>query len=146
MKAGMTFTIEPAISQGTRSCLILEDGWTAITEDGSRAAQFESTVLITDTGVEILTEWDGKQIIITYTKLHRITFVIIVQKNPRILPKKENIKIISRIWYNLLHWPSIYGLGTTYLIHGLRSAYFTKGFWMDKKNRIHNTIRSNTIM
>jgi len=55
MEAGMTFTIEPAITQGTRSCVILEDGWTAVTEDGSRAAQFESTVLITDTGVETLT-------------------------------------------------------------------------------------------
>ena len=56
MEAGMTFTIEPAISQGTRSCVILEDGWTAVTEDGSRAAQFESTVLITENGVEILTD------------------------------------------------------------------------------------------
>ena len=40
----MTFTIEPAFSQGTRSRVILEDGWRAITEDGSRAAQFESTI------------------------------------------------------------------------------------------------------
>lgn len=55
MEAGMTFTIEPAISQGGQKCVILEDGWTAITEDGSRSAQFEHTVLITDNGVDILT-------------------------------------------------------------------------------------------
>lgn len=55
MEPGNTFTIEPAISQGTHECIILEDGWTAITADGSRSAQFEHTVLITDNGVEVLT-------------------------------------------------------------------------------------------
>ena len=55
MEPGQTFTIEPAISQGTEQCIILDDGWTAVTADGSRAAQFEHTVLITDNGVEILT-------------------------------------------------------------------------------------------
>ena len=56
MEAGMTFTIEPALAQGTQKCIILDDGWTAITADGSRSAQFEHTVLITDDGVEVLTE------------------------------------------------------------------------------------------
>ena len=55
MEAGQTFTIEPAITQGSQQCIILEDGWTAITADGSRAAQFEHTVLITETGAEVLT-------------------------------------------------------------------------------------------
>lgn len=56
MEVGQTFTIEPAISQGTHECIILDDGWTAITSDGSRAAQFEHTILITPSGCEVLTE------------------------------------------------------------------------------------------
>ncbi|XP_043231437.1 methionine aminopeptidase 1D, mitochondrial-like isoform X2 [Amphibalanus amphitrite] len=56
MRPGMTFTIEPVISQGSREIVLLEDGWTAISGDGSRSAQFEHTVLITEDGVEILTE------------------------------------------------------------------------------------------
>jgi len=55
MKPGMIFTVEPAISEGTGRIYILDDQWTAITRDGSRSAQFEHTVLITETGVEILT-------------------------------------------------------------------------------------------
>jgi len=55
MKAGMTFTIEPALSQGRTETIILEDGWTVCTVDDSRTAQVEHTILITDTGCEILT-------------------------------------------------------------------------------------------
>lgn len=55
MKSGMTFTIEPVLSQGTTQIEILEDGWTACTVDNSRTAQIEHTILITDTGYEILT-------------------------------------------------------------------------------------------
>lgn len=55
MKPGMTFTIEPAIGEGSPQVLVLEDGWTAVSVDNSRSAQFEHTVLITDSGVEILT-------------------------------------------------------------------------------------------
>lgn len=55
MKAGMTFTIEPVLSQGMTQFEILEDGWTACTVDNSRTAQIEHTVLITDDGCEILT-------------------------------------------------------------------------------------------
>ena len=47
MKAGMVFTVEPAISEGSSSIYLLEDGWTAITRDGARSAQFEHTILIT---------------------------------------------------------------------------------------------------
>ena len=56
MVPGMTFTIEPALSEGSDHIVILEDGWTAVTSDNSRAAQCEHTVLITETGVDILTK------------------------------------------------------------------------------------------
>ncbi len=52
---GMTFTIEPMINLGDWRCQILKDGWTAVTVDGSLSAQFEHTVLVTETGVEVLT-------------------------------------------------------------------------------------------
>jgi methionyl aminopeptidase len=56
MEAGMTFTIEPVLAQGSQEIVILEDGWTAVTLDNGRTAQWEHTVLITDNGVEILTD------------------------------------------------------------------------------------------
>ncbi|KAL7465564.1 hypothetical protein ACHAXS_005884 [Conticribra weissflogii] len=52
---GMIFTIEPMIVEGTAECIEWDDQWTVATEDFGRAAQFEHTVLITETGVEILT-------------------------------------------------------------------------------------------
>ncbi|MEI7705696.1 MAG: type I methionyl aminopeptidase [Deltaproteobacteria bacterium] len=55
MQAGMTFTVEPMITVGDERHVVWPDGWTAVTADGKRAAQFEHTVLVTDTGVEILT-------------------------------------------------------------------------------------------
>ena len=73
MVPGMVFTIEPVIAEGdwrvskdVRPCLytqlimvsqvrMLEDGWTHLTQDGGRTAQAEHTVLITETGAEILT-------------------------------------------------------------------------------------------
>ncbi|CAG9135217.1 unnamed protein product [Plutella xylostella] len=56
MKPGMTFTIEPVLSHGSEHTVILEDGWTVVTEDSARAAQAEHTVLITDDGAEVLTK------------------------------------------------------------------------------------------
>ncbi|CAB3256475.1 unnamed protein product [Arctia plantaginis] len=56
MNPGMTFTIEPAISHGSPDTVMHEDGWTLLTEDGSRSAQMEHTVLITEHGAEILTQ------------------------------------------------------------------------------------------
>lgn len=56
MKPGMTFTIEPVIGEGEQDLVMLEDGWTLVTEDDSRTAQFEHTILITDNGAEILTK------------------------------------------------------------------------------------------
>ena len=55
MLSGMIFTIEPMINEGTGDCMILEDGWTAITKDKKRSAQWEHTILVTDDGAEILT-------------------------------------------------------------------------------------------
>ena len=44
------------VSEGSPNVMILDDGWTAVSPDNSRSAQFEHTVLITETGVEILTK------------------------------------------------------------------------------------------
>lgn len=55
---GMVFTIEPMINLGQRHLRILDDGWTAITADGSLSAQFEQTVWVTQDGVESLTPYD----------------------------------------------------------------------------------------
>jgi methionyl aminopeptidase len=55
METGMTFTIEPMITAGGWQARMWDDGWTAVTADGSRTAQFEHTVLVTDDGVEVLT-------------------------------------------------------------------------------------------
>lgn len=51
----MIFTIEPMLTEGMAECDEWSDNWTVVTKDGGRAAQFEHTVLITDTGVEVLT-------------------------------------------------------------------------------------------
>lgn len=58
MQSGMVFTIEPVISLGSEEVEIQEDGWTAFSVDGSRSAQVEHTILITDDGHEIMTKSD----------------------------------------------------------------------------------------
>jgi methionyl aminopeptidase len=55
MEPGMTFTIEPMLTLGTIDYDIWPDGWTAVTKDRKRTAQFEHTLLVTDDGYEILT-------------------------------------------------------------------------------------------
>src|SRR5574343_1483761 len=55
MKPGMIFTIEPMINQGKRHMKVLGDGWTAVTKDRSLSAQWEHTILVTETGFEVLT-------------------------------------------------------------------------------------------
>jgi methionyl aminopeptidase len=55
IEAGMTFTIEPMITLGTEDWRMWDDNWTVVTADGSRTAQFEHTLVVTDTGAEILT-------------------------------------------------------------------------------------------
>jgi methionyl aminopeptidase len=52
---GMTFTVEPMVNAGKRHVRLLPDGWTVITKDHSLSAQWEHTVLVTDTGYEVLT-------------------------------------------------------------------------------------------
>ncbi|MDP2572043.1 type I methionyl aminopeptidase [Vibrio penaeicida] len=55
LKAGMTFTIEPMVNQGTHRTKLKSDGWTVVTKDRKLSAQWEHTVLVTDTGYEVLT-------------------------------------------------------------------------------------------
>ncbi|MFQ5449994.1 MAG: type I methionyl aminopeptidase [Nitrospinaceae bacterium] len=60
LKKGMVFTIEPMINLGQPDLRILPDKWTAVTQDGSLSVQFEHTLWVTGTGVEVLTRLDGK--------------------------------------------------------------------------------------
>ena len=55
LEAGMIFTIEPMINAGKRDIREMGDGWTIVTKDRSLSAQWEHTVLVTDTGYEVLT-------------------------------------------------------------------------------------------
>jgi methionyl aminopeptidase len=55
MSAGMTFTIEPMLNLGTADWDMWDDGWTVVTRDRQRSAQFEHTILVTEDGSEILT-------------------------------------------------------------------------------------------
>jgi methionyl aminopeptidase len=52
---GMTITVEPMINAGRREVKLLSDGWTVVTKDHSLSAQWEHTVLVTETGFEVLT-------------------------------------------------------------------------------------------
>ncbi len=55
LKTGMCITVEPMVNAGDRHSKLLKDGWTVVTKDRSLSAQFEHTILVTDTGCEILT-------------------------------------------------------------------------------------------
>jgi methionyl aminopeptidase len=59
LKPGMTFTIEPMINAGKRDIKEMGDGWTIVTKDRSLSAQWEHTVLVTESGYEVLTLSDG---------------------------------------------------------------------------------------
>jgi len=56
LETGMTFTIEPMINAGKRHVKLLPDQWTVVTKDRSLSAQWEHTVLVTDSGFEVLTK------------------------------------------------------------------------------------------
>ncbi|RAM50667.1 MAG: type I methionyl aminopeptidase [Hapalosiphonaceae cyanobacterium JJU2] len=56
LRAGMTLAIEPILNAGSKYTRILADRWTAVTVDNALSAQFEHTVLVTETGYEILTD------------------------------------------------------------------------------------------
>ena len=55
MEPGMVFTIEPMLDLGTPDWEMWDDGWTVVTADRSRSAQFEHTLVVTETGAEVLT-------------------------------------------------------------------------------------------
>lgn len=55
LQTGMTFTIEPMINAGRREIRMLGDGWTVVTKDHALSAQWEHTILVTETGFEVLT-------------------------------------------------------------------------------------------
>jgi methionyl aminopeptidase len=55
IEAGMCFAIEPMFNLGGDDVVVLDDGWTVVTEDGSISAHFENTIAVTDAGPEILT-------------------------------------------------------------------------------------------
>jgi methionyl aminopeptidase len=56
LRAGMVIAIEPMVNAGKPDVLVLDDGWTTVTADGSMSAHFEHTVAVTATGARILTE------------------------------------------------------------------------------------------
>ena len=62
LREGMTFTVEPMINAGTHRVSTAEDGWTVVTNDGKLSAQFEHTVAVTKTGVEVLTLREGEKV------------------------------------------------------------------------------------
>lgn len=62
MKAGHVFTIEPMINLGLSGDRTWEDNWTAVTTDGKRSAQFEHTILVTETGYDILTARENETV------------------------------------------------------------------------------------
>ncbi len=69
LQAGMIFTIEPMINQGKRHVRFLSNGWTAVTKDRGLSAQWEHTVLVTDTGFEVLTISDKMPAIPSFIKI-----------------------------------------------------------------------------
>lgn len=62
LRAGMTFTIEPMINAGHKETRLLPDHWTVVTRDHSLSAQWEHTILVTETGYEVLTLRSDEQI------------------------------------------------------------------------------------
>jgi methionyl aminopeptidase len=60
LEAGMTIAIEPMATLGGERVYLHDDGWTVSTYDGSRAAHFEHSLLITEDGAEILTQTSGQ--------------------------------------------------------------------------------------
>ena len=59
LRPGMVLAIEPMVTMGSCEVRILDDGWTAVTQDGSLAAHFEHTIAVTESGPEVLTSKSG---------------------------------------------------------------------------------------
>lgn len=62
LEPGMVFTIEPMINAGRRHVKLLPDGWTVVTKDHSLSAQWEHTLLVTETAYEVMTQRPGNEI------------------------------------------------------------------------------------
>jgi len=62
LRPGMVLAIEPMVTMGSWEVKVLDDGWTAVTRDGSLAAHFEHTIAVTDTGPEVLTSRTGRSV------------------------------------------------------------------------------------
>ncbi|CAL4320283.1 type I methionyl aminopeptidase [Buchnera aphidicola] len=69
LQKGMTFTIEPIINAGNQEVFCEKDGWTVKTKDGSLSAQYEHTILVTESGCEILTLRETENIHSTYINI-----------------------------------------------------------------------------
>ena len=61
VRSGVTVAIEPMVTLGSAETDVLDDGWTVVTQDGSRAAHWENSVAVTDEGLWVLTALDGGQ-------------------------------------------------------------------------------------
>lgn len=59
LKEGMTLALEPMVNAGSYEVTILNDGWTAVTKDGSRSAHFEHTIVIEEAGARVLTNYNN---------------------------------------------------------------------------------------
>jgi methionyl aminopeptidase len=62
LKAGMVLAVEPMVTMGSWEVKVLDDGWTAVTKDGSLAAHFEHTIAVTEAGPEVLTSTTGRSV------------------------------------------------------------------------------------
>jgi methionyl aminopeptidase len=62
LETGMTFTIEPMVNAGKRDIKVLPDKWTVVTRDHSLSAQWEHTILVTESGHEVLTQLPGSEL------------------------------------------------------------------------------------
>jgi methionyl aminopeptidase len=62
LRPGMVLAIEPMVTMGNYDVRILDDGWTAVTTDGSLAAHFEHTIAVTESGPEVLTTLNGNKV------------------------------------------------------------------------------------
>jgi methionyl aminopeptidase len=62
LRSGMVLAIEPMVTMGSWEVRILDDGWTAVTRDGSLAAHFEHTIAVTENGPEVLTSRSGRSV------------------------------------------------------------------------------------
>ena len=62
LKPGMVLALEPMVNMGTYEVEVLGDGWTAVTKDRKLSSHFEHTVAVTETGSEILTKWQKKNL------------------------------------------------------------------------------------